>query len=100
VTKYRKVKGKRRVAGKTTVKRKKIASYTSATIDKATNRALHTYLSDMGVSEMLLALMQKTPPKEIYRLAPDELSELHLVTGPASAETLIDRHRCASQAPP
>jgi hypothetical protein len=99
-TKYRIVKGKRKAAGKTIVRRKNIESYTSAKIDKATGKALRTYLSDMGVSETLLALMQKTPAKQIYRLSPEELAELHLVTSPVAAETLIDPKLCTGNAQP
>jgi hypothetical protein len=99
-TKYRMVKGKRKAAGKTVVRRKKLESYTSARIDKATGKALRAYLSDIGVSGTLLALMQKTPARDIYRLSSDELSQLQLVTGPASAETLIDPSLCTGATPP
>lgn len=99
-TKYRTVKGKRKAVGKTVVKRSNIASYTSTKIDKATDRALRTYLTDVGVSETLLSLMQQTSAKDIYRLSPDELTSLGLVTGPVSAETLIDPKLCTGSAPP
>jgi hypothetical protein len=54
----------------------------------------------MGVSEALLTLMQKTPATDIYRLSPEELTSLGLVTGSVSAETLIDPKLCVGSPPP
>jgi hypothetical protein len=98
-TKYRMVKGKKKAVGKKIVSRKN-KSYVSNKIDKSTGEALRTYLSDMGVNESLLSLMQKASAKEIYRLSAEELSNLGLVTGASSAETLIDPGLCTKNDPP
>lgn len=98
-TKYRMVKGKKKAVGKKIVSRKN-KSYVSTKIDKSTGETLRTYLSDMGVNESLLSLMQKASARDIYRLSSEELTNLGLVTGAASAETLIDPELCTKTDPP
>jgi hypothetical protein len=92
-TKYRMVKGKRKAVGKKIVSRKN-KSYVSTKIDKSTSKTLRSYLRDMGVNASLMSLMQKAPAKDIYQLSSKELADLGLVTGAASAETLVDPALC------
>jgi hypothetical protein len=76
---YRIVKGKKKVVSRKVVSRKK-TSWTKDGLNKTLRKTLVPYLKEMGLSQDLLAEMEKAPHESINMLSRDRALKLKILT--------------------
>ena len=86
---YRMVNGKKKLISRKEVSRKHDKSYTTVGLYKGLRKTLTAYLTDMGVSTDLLALMEKARPNGIYGLKVAEMKRTRLATATAGLSALL-----------
>lgn len=96
---YRIVKGKKRVVEKKVVSRKKVGSYQTTKLPKATERKVLAYLKEMGVAKSYFAAAQGTPAKDMRQLFPPEMLEMSLTTGDEAAVVFTRAGLCDQPVP-
>ena len=95
-TKYRVVNGKRRTVEKKVVGRKNVGNYTTHEMNKATQRKLAAYLTEMGVDQSVLDVMKSTPAADIRQIALFDLLKSKLVTSLDAVDVLTAGTICTT----
>lgn len=93
-TKYKVVKGKKRIIEKKVVSRKNAGSYKTYEMNKPLEKKLAAYLKEMGIGEALLATIRQTPASTLQQIAPDAMRRMNLITTSLSAEALVAADTC------
>lgn len=93
-TKYRTVKGKKKILEKKVIGRKKVGGFTSNEMNQEIERKLAAYLKEMGVDQSILTLMKSTPVSDIHRIALVDLLGAHLVTSLDAADLVTSSQIC------
>jgi len=93
-TKYKVVKGKKRVIDKKVVGRKNVGSYKTYEMGRAVERKLAAYLKEMGVDQSILEAIKSTPASSIRQIAPFDLLKSKLVTSFDAVDLLTSAEVC------
>ena len=93
-TKYKVVKGKKRIIEKKIVSRKNAGTYITYEMNKALERRLASYFKEMGVGDALLSTIKKTPASTLQQILPDDMLKMNLVTTPLGVESLMAADIC------
>ncbi|WP_421913187.1 hypothetical protein [Mesorhizobium sp.] len=93
-TTYRVVRGKKHIIDTKIVSRKNAGSYKTYEMDKALEKRLAAYLTEMGIGEGVLLTIKNTPASSIHQLVPDNMLRMHLVTSLDSVDLLTGAPIC------
>ncbi|MDQ6437642.1 hypothetical protein RB623_26625 [Mesorhizobium sp. LHD-90] len=93
-TKYKVVKGKKRVIEKKVVSRKNAGSYKTYEMNKSLEKKLAAYLEEMGIGDNLLAAIKSTPATTLHQIVPYTMLQMKLITSLDDAELLTAANVC------
>jgi hypothetical protein len=93
-TKYKVVKGKKRIVEKKVVSRKNAGSYKTYEMNESLEKKLAAYLKEMGVGDSLLAAIRNTPATTLLQIAPYTMLQMNLITSLDDAELLTAANAC------
>lgn len=93
-TKYKVVKGKKRIIEKKVVSRKNAGSYKTYEMNRALEKKLAAYFKEMGIGDALLATIRQTPASTLQQIAPDAMLRMNLITTSLGAEALVAADTC------
>jgi hypothetical protein len=91
---YQVVNGKKKILGRTIVKKGPVKNYTTSKLDKSTLRKLGSFVGKMGVAKGFLAFFTKVQAGSVYFLTSKEAFSTGLLTALDSARSLVDNHLC------
>jgi hypothetical protein len=93
-TKYKVVKGKKKIIEKKVVSRKNAGSYKTYEMNKPLEKRLDAYFKEMGVGGNLLVTIKNTPASTLRQIAAYNLLQMNLVTSLDGAELLTAANVC------
>ncbi|MFI0845517.1 hypothetical protein [Mesorhizobium sp. IMUNJ 23232] len=93
-TKYKVVKGKKKIIEKKVVSRKNAGSYKTYEMNKALEKRLDAYFKEMGVGGNLLVTIKNTPATTLRQIVAYNLLQMNLVTSLDGAELLTAAGVC------
>ena len=79
-TKYKVVKGKKRIIEEKVVSRKNAGSYKTYEMNKTLEKRLAAFLKELGVGDTLLATIKNTPATTLHLIAPNDMLQMKLIT--------------------
>ena len=88
-TRYRIVKGKKKIISKKPVRRQNAGSYTTYEMNKSLEKRLRTYLDDMGVDASLVDFMKVNKASEMGRVTPVQAVQTKLVEDYGKLSSLL-----------
>ncbi|MNL63030.1 hypothetical protein D3C87_1871120 [compost metagenome] len=86
--------GKKTMTSKKVVSRRNIGGYKTYEMNRATERKLAAYLSEMGVGRAMIDLMKITPAAGIRKIEPVAMLEMKLTTELGGVELLTSIEAC------
>lgn len=95
-TRYRIVRGKKRVVSKKVVRRENAGSYTTYEMNTSMERRLRAYLTELGVDPNLVERMKATRASELSTLVEPERTTSKLVERNGSLNGLVGPSACKS----
>jgi hypothetical protein len=92
---YRMIKGKKHIISKKLISESRGKTFVKTGIDKRLRKELQAYLKTMGISESLIAEMEKAPPTSINVPGIVKNDELGLTTSRFTLLTLVGNSNCS-----
>lgn len=93
-TKYKVVKGKKKIIEKKVVSRKNAGSYKTYEMNKALEKRLAAYFKEMGVGPNLLVTIKNTPASTLRQIVAYNMLQMNLITSLDGAELLTSADVC------